>query len=631
MQKWATRMVGKLRAQPNSKELSADNAAGRGSRHMTQLDHYLAFYESRECPGYAVFITGEWGIGKTFQVKRAIPDDRCYYVSLFGMQSASEIFAAVFASMFPATAKRKADADSHKDVSALGFPIGALNWQLENIFIRDKVETDRVIIFDDLERCKIKPTDLLGVINRYVEHHKCRVIVIAHDGKLPKKLLEQQEKIFGQVIKVIPEVEAAYTEFAKEFGNGSENDPLFRFREDLVSLFKESQVGSLRILRHVMEDTVRLYNCLLEEQRNHPEATREIIRLVAALDFEARAMRIKPEDIRDRVGRQLIYEMERRNREGEAELPEPAFVTAQNRYQTVQLESTLLSDGLLQEILFEGVYDAKRIAGSVAASVYFANPTELPSWRVFIEFQSQPDNVAEAAKTRMEQEFRDREVLEPGEMLHVFALRLMMAQNDLLPESPPEIAAECRAYIDDLRAANRLKPTPMTWDDREDLSRAYAGYGYWVEEPYRAQFEGIFGYLSDERKAVMLDQLKDAGPGILHLVETDGETLYSRLNHTAKGGATYADVPVLAEIQPADFVASWMRSHPKNWYWIQNAISARLRPAVPQELSDELAWVDRVVLELEAEAQRANGIRALRIRRHLPRNPTRINEEELQG
>jgi len=618
MNKWITQILEGLRS-PKKQQMSTTRLTKRGPQEITNLEDYLTFYDSREQPHYAVLVTGEWGVGKTFQVKKAIPEERRYYVSLFGLQNANEVFAAVFAQMFPADAKTKADVDANRAVSLIGIPVGAIASQLATVFIRDKVRTDRTLIFDDLERCHIKPTDLLGVINRYVEHHGCRVVVIAHEGKLRKKLLEQREKVFGQLIKVNPEIEAAYTEFGKKFGDDSEGSPLIRYREDLISLFKKSEVGSLRILRHVMEDTVRLHDCLSPKQKGHHEASREIVQLVAALNLEARARRLGPNDLRDRPNQSVYYEMKRHREKDENNEPsEPAFVSAEKRYSTVQLDSPLLSDELLQEILFNGVYDATRITASIASSVYFADPEKSPAWKTFIEFQRQPDDIAEEAMKRLEQEFLGREILEPGEMLHVFALRLMMAQNNLINQSIAQTITDCRDYIADLKKTNSLKPTSLSREDREELRFSYGGYTYWVEDSFRGDFEELFRYLHSERESVMLDSLSNAAREILDLIEADGEALFSILNYTAKGKAKYAEVPVLAKIEPEAFLESWMRSHPKNWYWIQKAIEDRLSPPANARLNDERPWCEQLVLLMNKEAQNAGGIRGLRIRRRIP-------------
>jgi len=48
---------------------------------MSQLESYLDYYKSLSNPGYAVLITGAWGVGKTYQVKDALKANEFYYIS----------------------------------------------------------------------------------------------------------------------------------------------------------------------------------------------------------------------------------------------------------------------------------------------------------------------------------------------------------------------------------------------------------------------------------------------------------------------------------------------------------------------------------------------------------------------
>ena len=50
----------------------------------SHLQDYLEYYCSLEVPQYAVLVTGDWGTGKTYQVRKILPKDKAYYVSLFG-------------------------------------------------------------------------------------------------------------------------------------------------------------------------------------------------------------------------------------------------------------------------------------------------------------------------------------------------------------------------------------------------------------------------------------------------------------------------------------------------------------------------------------------------------------------
>lgn len=77
---------------------TANESATEYSGPDTALANYLQYYSTLEKPGYAVLVTGPWGVGKTHQVKQVIPESQRYYVSLYGLDSVNSIHDAVLAS-----------------------------------------------------------------------------------------------------------------------------------------------------------------------------------------------------------------------------------------------------------------------------------------------------------------------------------------------------------------------------------------------------------------------------------------------------------------------------------------------------------------------------------------------------
>lgn len=72
-----------------------------------------------------------------------------------------------------------------------------------------------IIIFDDLERCMISITELLGYINELIEHKNVKTILIANEDKMAevessyqnKVYYEIKEKLIGEVIYYNPNIE----------------------------------------------------------------------------------------------------------------------------------------------------------------------------------------------------------------------------------------------------------------------------------------------------------------------------------------------------------------------------------------------------------------------------------------
>ena len=70
------------------------------------LKSYLDYYIDLDRPGYAVLVTGDWGVGKTYQVRNALEGNDYIYVSLFGLESADEVYLEVLSKADPGAANR---------------------------------------------------------------------------------------------------------------------------------------------------------------------------------------------------------------------------------------------------------------------------------------------------------------------------------------------------------------------------------------------------------------------------------------------------------------------------------------------------------------------------------------------
>ncbi|MGB3389317.1 MAG: hypothetical protein WBA88_15170 [Pseudaminobacter sp.] len=593
----------------------------------SHLKEYLDYYRSRKEPHYAVLVTGDWGTGKTYQVRQAIPAEEAYYVSLFGLNSADDVIAAVYTAMFPAKAWVKKIADGVGDMTAevpgLGsLAVSGLTSGLVGAFLRQEVRNDKPIIFDDLERCGLGVKETLGIINLYVEHHGCCVVVIAHDQKLAEEFSEAKEKIFGQTIRVEPQVLAAFDDFYSALPAGSEKDFVATQRDNMIGVFSESGVQSLRILRHVIEDLSRLTGTLSKEHLANDQAMVELVRLFCAFDIEWRAGRLEPEDLSQRRASEFGYIAGRGGKEGAGK--QPRIVVAKNRYSSVNLTSSLLQDEVLNQMLIEGTFDKSNIRASLEASSYFLKPQSAAPWQIVGSFDKLNDDVVDDAAKKMQEQFDTRAIVDSGEMLHIFALRMMMASKGILGKDVKTVARECRSYIDELLAKGRLPARGSDWRWYDEFEHSAYGIGYWVTDDYKAEFEALFQHLLDARGKALEAKFAELAPELLKVVETDGQQFLEQVCSTGKGMNKYASIPILAAIEPKDFIAAWMRSPKPNWYWISNALQERYKGARMEEaLKPEARWIDEVVRLLEEEADKAPGLAKLRLQRTIPKLPSK--------
>lgn len=241
----------------------------------------------------------------------------------------------------------------------------------------------------------------MGAINLYVEHHGCRVVVIAHDGELEAEFAAAKEKLFGQSIQIHPAVDDAFDAFVAQFGRSETEQFFIGHKEKLLSIFQASKAESLRILKHVIEDLSRLHQAISPEHLKNPAAMNELVDLFSALDIEIRSGRLFEIDLIDRgkaLRKQAVLSATRKP--SLEEIP-ALIVQSKNRYSTIELGSNLLDDTRVTQMLIKGNFESGPIQLSLNNSRYFMQPSEAPVWRIFFDFDRLHDAVIKEAIKRL--------------------------------------------------------------------------------------------------------------------------------------------------------------------------------------------------------------------------------------
>lgn len=200
---------------------------------------YLDWYFTTSKRDFGVLITGDWGSGKTFFVRKyldngfknstSLTDEKppfVSYVSLFGVESRDEIDQRVLESFNPSfyTEETKFRIKGYKLAGkVLAFMAGgkkAADLIEEGVsFAKDVAEkisekNSYVVVFDDVERADLPIPELLGYLNEFVEHQKIPTVLIAEhevwqEAKIEQKsnatlhkLASVQEKVIGKALKV---------------------------------------------------------------------------------------------------------------------------------------------------------------------------------------------------------------------------------------------------------------------------------------------------------------------------------------------------------------------------------------------------------------------------------------------
>lgn len=272
--------------------------------NLENVSDYLTYYISIDNPQYAVMLKGKWGCGKTYYINTLInkwnssireikvkEEDiilRPIYVSLNGLNNISQVSFMIRRNLRPFLYSKTARVLKNIFLGSIKTASkGLLDcnndgikddlsdiFDAENIFEiiskpNDFVKGQKVLIFDDLERCKIPIDEIFGFINNLVEHSKCKVILIGEEDKIREqydkadsliKYKDFKEKLIGQTLHI----QQNYNQIIDSFVRESKNQYL-KDNEDLIlDIFIASKVENLRILKHCFSDFERLTQSISE-------------------------------------------------------------------------------------------------------------------------------------------------------------------------------------------------------------------------------------------------------------------------------------------------------------------------------------------------------------------------------
>lgn len=565
------------------------------NRHIQE---YLTFFLDREKePNFAVLITGPWGIGKTFLVKRYLgrycerTGKKYLYVSLYGLGSIDEINTAVVEAMYPLAA--------NKGVKIVG---KLLNSGLKKFIdppelkYTDFVDKlgDRIIVFDDLERCEMSASAVLGYVNQFVEHDTCSVVVLANEAEIDNgaEYFRVKEKVVGKTLAISPSLDEALDYFVDRIANAELKTFLKENIQDLAAVYNASETHNLRILFQVIADFERLWDAVLPDFRSSREAMRHVLQLVSALSFELRSGGIVDADLADRHSNWISASF------GRSEDPPSKWAVACRKYASVDLSSPVLSDEVLHDILVRGEVKAGEINACLALSSFFVGDME-PAWRTLWYAFSRSDEQTAKAHTEFSKDFADRAFRDPGVVLHAFGLKLWLADMQLDATDRAEAKRQCETYLEDLVKQGKIEPLAPGVVYMTDTG--YGGLGF--HEVDSAEFKELHQtYLDLRRKSYEASLPRVAETLLLEMVE-DPDLFGRRITITGGSDQRYAHIPIFAALDPDRFAERLLELHPGAQQTVAGALLSRYAHG---ELTDRLAsekpWLDQLKSSLRAKA-----------------------------
>lgn len=284
---------------------------------MEQFEKQINEYLHNDIYNYGFLIKGQWGVGKSHFIKKYIKSNKvpskfwerilkkspsepmkCFiYVSLNGLTKSEDIDIKIIENIILSLPKSpfkiklkniRKQINSKNIISLIHKDYTNLTINIVLDFITDIINKKNVVlVFDDLERCKINFNELFAYINQYIEEQEMKVILIANESEIIDEYKEEyfkiKEKFIGHTIEFLPDIKENYLLYVKKNPSVQLKNILIHNADNLVTELNNQNHLNMRTMQFIIDKFVNFYNIVLEnsEFANDDTITENIFKYIA--------------------------------------------------------------------------------------------------------------------------------------------------------------------------------------------------------------------------------------------------------------------------------------------------------------------------------------------------------------
>ena len=437
----------------------------------TEAARFLDYYLSDDVPAeYAVMLSAPWGAGKTHFIRKYM-DERasrlsreiksCYlYASLYGVSSVSTINEQFFSQLYPSVNKTLLHVAGTTAAHWIDKFAGSKS--------REKLAREmllnlkgRVLIFDDLERCSMKITDVLGFINTFVEHERMKVIILANESDVPEAqrndYLRQKEKLVGKTIEVKSDQEEVLQSLIDRFKAVPVKELVEREKSAVLSTFAASGKSNFRNLRAILAEFERLVDAIGARLTEKPSALKELLLYVLATGLEFRGAELTEETLRSLPTSSFAFAKVLSSTPKSS--AEGLFDSLSSKYPLVKWTDPIIAPRRLAELYGAGIINIGEINSGLNQHPAVVGAKNTPAWRVLWNWTQLTRAEYQAARAELADELAERKIPYPGLILHVASTAITLAEyGDHILGDGVEPKEFVEKYLAEMLAQGALVP-----------------------------------------------------------------------------------------------------------------------------------------------------------------------------
>ena len=562
-----------------------------------EIMEFLEYYSAMTiAPQYAVMINGKWGTGKTWFIENYIEgleseEKKVLYVSLYGITDVQQIEDEFFRQLHPVLSS-KSVAFAGKlfkglvkgalkiDLNADGKDDGTVSIGTPDLKLPDYLKNTNglVLVFDDLERCSMPTSSILGYINYFVEHDGRKVVLVCNEEALitaedaiennvETRYIRIKEKLIGKTFLIEPDFDAAFRNFLNDINLDSTRDALLKQVENIKRMYVNADYKNLRHLRQAILDFSRLVELLDVKYLKNEELIAHLLTFFLLYSFEIKNGSLAPRGISQIEA--SLYTSIGTNDEN---LKNSIYRKLSEKYGDININDCLLPVSIWESIFDTGLFNKTEIDEALGRSKYFLLDNQ-PLWVTLWNMHNLTDDELDLILEKVDKRLFEKKVESVGELKQLVSSLLYLSEQKIYKRAEADIieigkdTAKILAEKEGFAVENSARGI---YDQRES---GFGGYGY--HEKDSANFRSFVQSANDILQKNVEDGYPDRANRLLELMASDINEFTGALVHDNYRKADYCGIPILAFIVTENFVKAIGSLHSNQLRQVHHMIDER--------------------------------------------------------
>lgn len=580
---------------------------------MKSLTESIEMYIAEKEPCYALQITGEWGIGKTYSINKIL-NNNMYYVSVFGLNTIDDVYASLFCSMYKNEKKEKIRSFIDKceniklSVTGVDIPLGSIANVLTKFMIKDIIRNDKPIVIDDIERSTIELEHIFGLVSNCLEKHGCNVILLMNEKAInTQKSNPLIEKTIGRKLTITANFKDAYQEFAKKHIS---KNLLIELEEDIIDLFIKLNCQSLRTLRRLLFEIDMIHKCLYNKNVSENKSIiKKGLIIFSTLSISLKQGIITTESLTKRPNYTDCYLA---SKDGDDKNSYTGYLSVYEKLNNeIDLELNILNDNVILDILKNGTFHITDINDSIIKYSEFKSG-EIEPWMIIYKYYQYDDETVYKAIDSINSIFKNREEYDISYILHLVSAIYLIEKlfcDRLQIENTEEYINEYLDYL--YKNTDCFLQTYPSILFNELFDNSY-GYSYFSRG--NKKFISIENKIKDKIKCFTNAKITNIGSNLNALIKHDLGDFFNFIKLKFKPNTIYTENPILKNIDKKTLCLALIN----NDYFFHEQIHRFFLNRYAQgqminRLKEESPWFKDLIQELIDSNNNNSGISKIRI------------------